>query len=157
MIVNLKRLTQLMLIACSGLLISCIGRNAEQNPVSVTWDRDIGVQSGMAISDPRFAAQVVASSGEAFKFVDIGAAVQWLNQHEEIQKPKIWTKVLDKDTWYEVNVVFWKEDVVGTPMGHGFAAYSKPVEGAINYNGVVSRIHNGETRLERNKLKQRDK
>jgi len=53
------------------LMIACKGGNEEQLPVDFVWDRVACEECKMALSDPRYAAQVIDPSGRAYYFDDI--------------------------------------------------------------------------------------
>ena len=97
-------------------------------PVEPAWDRVACARCGMLVSDPVFAAQLHAASGEVFFFDDPGCL---LLQRAESAEPRAAAWFHTSDGWLpdaEVGFVHAPQ----TPMGHGFAAVRRArVPGAL--------------------------
>lgn len=89
-----------------------------QGPVEPAWDRVACARCGMLVSDPAFAAQLHAASGEVFFFDDPGCL---LLERAESAEPHT-------ATWFHTSEGWLPDAEVGfvrapqTPMGYGFAA-----------------------------------
>jgi len=90
------------------------------------WDRDMCERCKMAISERKFAAQIIApKTGKAYKFDDLGCAVLWLKE-EKIpwaDQAIIWITDAKTGTWMDARKAKYIEGAI-TPMAYGFAAYS---------------------------------
>ena len=100
----------------------------ETGPVEIAWDRDSCELCKMIISDQRFAAQVRGGpKHKAYKFDDIGCAVNWLNEKPWAGDPKteIWvaerTSKRAAMTWLNAREARYVPDQI-TPMNYGFGA-----------------------------------
>ncbi len=70
------------------LFAGCETKNEKQLPSEVVWDRDLCVECSMALSDRRYAAQIVDHQGKPKMFDDIGCAVNWLKNQTWKSKQK---------------------------------------------------------------------
>ncbi len=90
------------------------------------WDRDMCERCKMAISERKFAAQIInPTTGKVYKFDDLGCAALWLEE-EKIpwaDKAIIWTTDAKTGTWIDARKARYVDDAI-TPMAYGFAAYS---------------------------------
>lgn len=77
----------------------------------------------MAISQPRYAAQVVDKDGTAFKFDDIGCMLSYLHEHK-LPERRVYVMDYVNQQWLEAeNAVFVKSDAIESPMASGLAAF----------------------------------
>ncbi len=91
------------------------------------WDRDMCERCKMAISERKFAVQVInPKTRRAYKFDDIGCAILWFDE-ENISwkdKTKIWITDAKTGEWIDARSAIYTDDSI-TPMAFGFAAYTK--------------------------------
>jgi len=93
----------------------------------IHWDRDMCERCKMAISERKYAFEVInPKSGKVYKFDDIGCAVLWLDEEKIPWKDKAIMWITDAKTgeWIDARKAFYTDDSI-TPMAYGFAAYSE--------------------------------
>ena len=111
------------------------------------WDRDMCERCKMAISERKYAVQVIdPKTGKAYKFDDIGCAVLWFDE-EHIpwkEQAKIWITDAKTGKWIDARKAIYTDDSI-TPMAFGFAAYTKetlpPNHHTVDFNEVVKKVH----------------
>ena len=90
------------------------------------WDRDMCERCKMAISERKFAVQVIdPKTAKAYKFDDIGCAVLWFKE-EKIpweKQANIWITDAKTGEWLDARKAKYVDGAI-TPMAYGFAAYS---------------------------------
>ncbi|MFA7242325.1 MAG: nitrous oxide reductase accessory protein NosL [Sulfuricellaceae bacterium] len=126
-------LLSLFLSACSG--------EPKSGPVEIKWDRDGCTHCGMALSDRRFAAQVRGGvKHQAFKFDDIGCAVEWLKKQPWANDATTGIWVMDYRTgkWLDAR----RARYIGgktSPMAYGYAAVTDE-PGSIDFEELKKRV-----------------
>lgn len=106
---------------------SCGGPAAEPAPPEIIWGRDVCVECGMILSDPRFAA-AYHHSGEDRFFDDIGDMIAYGLRTEELWvTTPAWVHDYHSAIWVEAAAAqFVVAPGLATPMGHGIAAFADP-------------------------------
>ena len=69
------RLPRLGLIALVLILIAACGSATAGGPPEINYGRDICIECGMIIEDPRFAAAYRLADGSEHKFDDLGGLI----------------------------------------------------------------------------------
>ncbi|WP_200763994.1 nitrous oxide reductase accessory protein NosL [Nitrosophilus alvini] len=119
-------ITSLLLIAISG----CEKKDFTKEPAIVHWDRDMCERCKMAVSERKYAAQVVnPKTGKAYNFDDIGCVILWFKE-ENIpwqKDAKIWVKDCKSGEWIDAKSAKYTTDNI-TPMGYGFGAHKPGTE-----------------------------
>jgi len=122
----------------------------EKKPVGeaqkMHWDRDMCERCKMAISERKYAVQIIdPKTGRNYKFDDIGCAVLWMDE-EQIpwrEKAIIWITDAKTGKWIDARKAKFVEGSI-TPMAFGFSAYSEktlpPQSKVINLKEVSERI-----------------
>jgi nitrous oxide reductase accessory protein NosL len=103
----------------------------EKKPVGgvskMHWDRDMCERCKMAISERKYALQLIdPKTKKSYKFDDIGCAILWLDE-EHIpwaDSAIIWITDAKTGEWIDAREALYTDDSI-TPMAFGFAAYSK--------------------------------
>ncbi len=103
----------------------------EQKPLGgvqkMHWDRDMCERCKMAISERKYAVQVInPKTNRLYKFDDIGCAVLWMKE-EKIpwsDKAIIWITDAKSGKWIDAKRAKYTDDSI-TPMAFGFAAFTK--------------------------------
>lgn len=99
----------------------------------------------MAISEKRFAAELIDSESQAFKFDDIGCLVNFVRNKKSSSKPVAYF-VMDFDAreWVKAESAFYvRSSEVATPMNGGMIAFkdqSKAQVAADKYHGTLLRF-----------------
>ncbi|BAF73111.1 hypothetical protein [Sulfurovum sp. NBC37-1] len=103
----------------------------EKKPVGAVqqmhWDRDMCERCKMAISERKFAVQIIdPKTGKDYKFDDIGCAVLWMDEEKIPWKDKaiIWITDAKTGEWIDARKAKYTYGAI-TPMAFGFAAYTK--------------------------------
>ncbi len=124
----------------------CSKKSTNGEAVQMHWDRDMCERCKMAISERKFAVQVInPDNGKVYKFDDIGCAVLWFDE-EKIpwkDKAKIWITDAKTGKWIDARTAKYTDDSI-TPMAYGFAAYTDETfpsgHQARDYDYVVKTI-----------------
>jgi nitrous oxide reductase accessory protein NosL len=118
--------TLLVLIFTIFTLFGCEKRS-DTGVAKMHWDRDMCIRCKMAISERKFAVQVIDPiTKRAYKFDDIGCAVLWFDE-EKIpwrEKAVIWITDAKTGEWIDAKKALYTDDSI-TPMAFGFAAFTK--------------------------------
>jgi len=91
------------------------------------WDRDMCERCQMAISERKFAVQVVEpKSGKVYKFDDLGCTVLWFEENKIPwqKEAKIFITDAKSGKWIDARSAIYTDESI-TPMAFGFAAYTK--------------------------------
>jgi len=114
-------LTFFMLFGFSGCEKKLIGGVEKMH-----WDRDMCERCKMAISERKFAVQLIdPKTGKDYKFDDLGCAVLWLKEEKISWENQaiIWVTDAQTGEWIDARKARYINNVI-TPMAYGFAAYS---------------------------------
>jgi len=110
------------------------------------WDRDMCERCKMAISDRKFAVQIIdPKSGKVYKFDDIGCAVLWMDETNIPWKNQaiLWITDAKTGAWIDARKAKYVEGAI-TPMAYGIAAYSEetvpPGKKVLDFKAAVNRI-----------------
>jgi len=83
----------------------------------------------MTISDPRFVAEAVLTTGKVLAFDDIGCLATWLGTAQEPVET-VWVASFTDQEWLRAEeATFLRTDSLRTPMASGLIALSTPAEG----------------------------
>ena len=106
-----------------GLLAGC-----EPGPQPIRYGEDVGAYCRMTISDPRFGAELVTTTGKTFKFDSIECLTGFVAEHPEVYEAahSVWVVPFDAPgTLIPVaEAHFLQSAVLPSPMGGGLAAYT---------------------------------
>ncbi len=111
------------------LILGLGGCGKKESPTGVAkmhWDRDMCERCKMAISERKFAVQVVdPESKKHYKFDDIGCALLWMEEEKIPWKDRaiIWITDAKTGKWIDAKKAKYTDDSI-TPMAYGFAAYT---------------------------------
>ena len=110
------------------------------------WDRDMCERCKMAISERKFAVQLInPQTGKNYKFDDIGCAILWIKE-EKIpwgNQAIIWITDAKTGEWIDARKAHYINNAI-TPMAYGFAAYSNRTlhkeSNVFDYTYVMKKI-----------------
>lgn len=88
-------------------------------------------ECNMNVEKLEYVAELISKDGDTYFFDDIGCLVLWLEKHK-IDIAKMLTQTLDTHQWIEPEKA-WYTRTANTPMGSGFAAFSKKKDDLISY------------------------
>ncbi len=132
--------------AMMALLLGGCSRAPDTGPGEVRWDRDTCARCAMAISDPKFSAQVRVHPPQGrsrlYKFDDIGCAVIWLDEHKLADDPKveIWVNDYHSGDWLDARKAWYVPGQI-TPMGYGLGATARKEPGAMDFAAARRHIY----------------
>ncbi|MCL2590935.1 MAG: nitrous oxide reductase accessory protein NosL [Betaproteobacteria bacterium] len=145
-------------VAALLLLAACGKRgNWPEGMEPIHWDRDTCASCGMAISDPRFAVELLRgkSGKSALKFDDIGCLVAWTNgtnkkaglhPWREDAKARVWVADFNSPInnrealrWLDARTARYIER--SSPMGYNFAAVENSDEKTVDFDEIM---HHGQ-------------
>ena len=130
------------------LLLGFVG--CEKKPIGAVqqmhWDRDMCERCKMAISERKFAVQIIdPKTGKDYKFDEIGCAVLWMDEEKIPWKDKaiIWITDAKTGEWIDARKAKYIYGAI-TPMAFGFAAYSEQTlpkkAKAVDFAAVAEKI-----------------
>ena len=123
----------------------------EKKPIGAVekmhWDRDMCERCKMAISERKYAVQIInPKNAHTYKFDDIGCAVLWMEEEKIPWKSKaiIWITDAKTGKWIDARKAFYDTNNI-TPMAYGFVAHKSKDEIAkgeeiIDFNEVARRV-----------------
>ena len=131
--------------------LSACGKNSNlpEDMQAIMWDRDTCTRCSMAISDRRFAVEMVGGPKKTvFKFDDIGCAVVWMRdksaEHPWMKDAatKLWVADLtnqgDKLHWLEARAAHYITKT--SPMAYNQAAVAQPQAGSMDFPTMVEHV-----------------
>ncbi|MCB4743622.1 MAG: hypothetical protein LGB07_05265 [Sulfurovum sp.] len=118
-----------LLVSLLFLIILFNGCEKKQigTAVKMHWDRDMCQRCKMAISERKFAVQIIDKRHrKVYKFDDLGCAILWMDRVKAPWKDQaiIWISDAKTGKWVDGRKALYIEGAI-TPMAFGFAAYTK--------------------------------
>ena len=117
-----------------------------RQPEKVHWDRDMCERCKMAVSERKYAAEVIdPKTHKHYKFDDIGCAILWFKEEklDWFDQAIIWVKDGKSGQWIDARKAYYSTDKI-TPMGYGFTAYANKADAGngevIGFEEVVRRV-----------------
>jgi copper chaperone NosL len=121
------------------LLMGCRQSTNLDEPPEILYGQDVCDECSMIISEERFAASYVTTSGETHRFDDIGGMLLYDQKHQEDVRV-YWVHDFDTKEWLKVKDAFFVlNDALATPMGWGLAAFAtqEQADTYVTENGGV--------------------
>ncbi len=142
----MKKYKLLFLFAALLLTFSGCQKKNQNGIAQMHWDRDMCERCKMAISERKYAVQVIdPKTHKAYKFDDIGCAVLWFDEEHIPWKnqARIWITDAKTGKWIDARTALYTDDSI-TPMAYGFAAYTKetlpPNHHTIGFDEVAKKV-----------------
>ncbi len=152
----------LLLVVTIGLFFSGCEKKKIGGVEKIHWDRDMCERCKMAISERKYAFEIVnPKNGKTYKFDDIGCAVLWMDEEKIPWKNKAILWITDAKTgkWINARTAYYTDDSI-TPMAYGLAAYTKKTKPKnheiIRFKDAVNTIYEVE-KLNTKKLEAMEK
>lgn len=134
----------------AAALTACGKSGWPEGMADIKWDRDTCVRCSMVISDRRFAAELRGGPKDTiFKFDDPGCLAFWLRDKAKDYPwmaeaaTRIWvadyTSKPDNLVWLDARKAHY-EGGKHSPMGYGYAAYSLPQPGSLDFAGMREHV-----------------
>lgn len=117
--------------------------NLKKLPIKIKPNHYHDIQCAMTIKSEAHAAQVISPSGKTWFFDDIGCLIKWIEDKDFKNEAVLWTHAEDSKNWIDAKKAWYVLDDA-TPMGYGFGAREKKVEGSINFNEMRLKMLRGE-------------
>ena len=110
--------------AAAALLLLLYGCSAEGiRPVDI-YPEDLCAACRMAISDERFASELIAADGTAYKFDDLGCLRKFRSDNAAVRPAGIFVKDFDTRAWVTYAAATIVTADVATPMASGMVAFA---------------------------------
>ncbi len=107
------------------LLSACGGAQAADGPPEINYGRDICIECGMIIDDPRFAAAYRLGDGTERIFDDLGGLVLHGRETGELETATVWVSDFEDELLIDAETAhFVPTRGVASPMGHGILAFA---------------------------------
>ncbi len=107
------------------LVVAACGSTAAEGPPEINYGRDICIECGMIVDDPRFAAAYRLNDGTERVFDDLGGLILSGREWGELNTVDVWVSDFDNEILVEaISAYFVPTLGVVSPMGHGILAYS---------------------------------
>jgi len=133
-----------------GLFISGCEKKEIGGVVKVHWDRDMCERCKMAISERKFAFEIInPKNNKSYKFDDIGCGVLWLDEEKIPWKDEaiFWITDAKDGKWIDAKKAFYTDDSI-TPMAYGLAAYTSQTKPQnkklISFNEAIKIVYDVE-------------
>ena len=141
-----RRFLPLLFLALFLALFGGCEKKDWRVPDKVHWDRDMCERCKMAISERKYAVDVVdPATHKHYKFDDIGCAILWFKE-EHLNwgdKAIIWVKDGKTGQWIDARKAWYSTNKI-TPMGYGFTAYADKADAGegevIDFEEVKRRV-----------------
>lgn len=104
-------------------LILCSCTSSETKPTDI-YPEDICSQCRMAISDQRFAAEIISDQNEVFKFDDLACMENFRNTSHNVKALGVFVKDYPSKSWIPLSRSIIVETDLASPMGSGKVAFS---------------------------------
>jgi len=117
----------LTLLALGVFFTGCQKDKISTDPVKIHWDRDVCTRCKMAISERKYAFEVInPHNGKVYKFDDIGCGVLWMDENKISWKDQavLWVADAKDGEWINARSAYYTDESI-TPMAYGIAAYTK--------------------------------
>ncbi len=108
-------------LAMTSLMSGC--GTTEIRPVDI-FPEDNCAQCRMAVSDERFASEIIDEQGEVMKFDDFGCLLRYRTKHADLKIAAIFLKDFDTKNWTPYEHASIVETSIETPMGSGKVAFA---------------------------------
>lgn len=130
------------LVCLVFFLVGC--RTSKIEPVALALE-DMCSYCKMAISETRYAAELIDSEGQAFKFDDIGCMANFIKSKKNTAKAVAYFVMdFDERQWIKAEDAYYvRSSELSTPMNGGIIAFttqSKAQEAVGKYHGKLIRF-----------------
>ena len=106
--------------------------NTQKEPLEITLEKYICVESRVPIMDLFNSAQAVLPNGDTYFFNDVGNVLLWLGRQKNPDEIVVWVYAQDTER-YVLAKNAWYSRVEITPMGYGFGAFEFRLYGTADY------------------------
>ncbi|MEA1904156.1 MAG: nitrous oxide reductase accessory protein NosL [Actinomycetota bacterium] len=137
-----RRLRTISLVLVIGMVSAACGAAATSTgPPEINLGRDICIECGMIIDDPRFAASYRLEDGTEKVFDDLGGLIIHGREAGELETASVWVSDFEEKVFVEAETAHFVPTLgVASPMGHGILAFSnmdRAMKAAADLDGEV--------------------
>lgn len=138
-----RGLFRLSVVFILTVLVGC--QTSKTEPVALAPE-DMCSYCRMAISEKRYAAELLDSEGRAFKFDDIGCMANFVQRDKpNVKSVAYYVMDFDDRTWIKAEDAYYvRSTELTTPMSGGVVAFqtqAKAQQAAEKYHGTVQRFN----------------
>lgn len=139
-----------MLLAVLTILLAACGGATAAGPPEINYGRDICIECGMIIEDPRFAATYRLDDGTEKIFDDLGGLIIKGRETGDLESgATVWVSDFDDEVLIESETAFYVPTMgVASPMGHGILAFSEESRALATAEDLGGEVITWETVLE---------
>lgn len=123
-----------------GAGLGC-GPRGKPKPVAIVWTEDSCAVCRMAVSDHKFAAELVKADGSYLAFDDIGCLVEHVRSRGTTEGSAMYVANFFNEQWLDAETAaYLYSRELPTPMSYGIAAFPDPAaakEELDNWKGQV--------------------
>lgn len=121
-----RSLTMALIAALAAVTVVGCGTADATGPPEIVYGRDLCVECGMSIDEPRFAAGYRLADGTEKIFDDLGGLI--LHHREagdDLSTASVWVHDFETEAWTEATAAHYVPTLsVASPMGHSILAFS---------------------------------
>ncbi|MEE8406592.1 MAG: nitrous oxide reductase accessory protein NosL [Acidimicrobiia bacterium] len=115
----------LNVLVMGGLVLAACDSGQVGGLPEINYGRDICIECGMIVDDPRFAAAYRLDDGIEKIFDDLGGLILDGRESGDLSDAHVWVSDFDNQVLIEANSAYFVPTLgVVSPMGHGILAYS---------------------------------
>jgi copper chaperone NosL len=112
-------------LVMAGFVLSACASGGVGGPPEINYGRDICIECGMIIDDPRLAAAYHLDDGSEKIFDDLGGLIVNGRESGELSEADVWVSDFDNEVLIEARSAYFVPTLgVVSPMGHGILAFS---------------------------------
>ncbi len=122
----MRRLTiGVLLLTLSIAVTGCGQADTAGGLPQINYGRDICIECGMIIDDPRFAASYTLDDGTEAIFDDLGGLIVYGRESGGLVAATVWVSDFEEERMISAGSAFYVPTLgVTSPMGHGILAFS---------------------------------
>ncbi len=119
------RTRTIALVVLVTLVVSACDSAAAEGLPEINYGRDICIECGMIVDDPRFAAAYRLDHGTEKIFDDLGGLIVNGRESGDLSEADVWVSDFENEVLIEANSAYFVPTLgIVSPMGHGILAFS---------------------------------
>ncbi len=127
-------------VAAAGVIILVLrAQSLPEGVRPIVWDKEVCGECAMAVSDPRFAAQLQLLDGPVLNFDDPGCLFRYFDDHTPLRFHGMYFHRLEGEGWIDGAQVGFAP-AKGSPMGYGLGAVPRETPGAISFKEAINKV-----------------
>ncbi len=119
-----KAIALALVVLVAAAVAGCGDTAAASEAPEINYGRDICIECGMIIDDPRFAAAYRTADGTEKKFDDLGGLILTGREEGVLDDAQVWVSDFDEKELIDGRTAYFVPTLgVASPMGHGILAF----------------------------------